>query len=136
MNRSLFILIVISLITVFSSCRTNQRLVNNKEEIVMMPKKMAVFSKGDVSAWVGHNVNYPVQASQNKIGGRAFVRFVIDNKGKVKNPEVIRTSGNEALDMEALRVVSKMPSWKPAEDNGRKVATYYTIPVTFIISNR
>jgi protein TonB len=37
-----------------------------------------------------------------------------------------------ALDSEVLRVVAKMPKWKPGIQNGRFVPVYFTLPVTFM----
>lgn len=43
---------------------------------------------------------------QNRHFGRVFMRFIINKKGTVVTPHVIRTSGHSGLDMETLCVVS------------------------------
>ena len=35
------------------------------------------------------------------------------------------------LEKEALRVVNSLPVWTPGERKGKKVAVYYTLPITF-----
>jgi len=35
------------------------------------------------------------------------------------------------LEKEASRVASTLPDFIPGEQNGKKVAVYYTLPVTF-----
>lgn len=131
MDRAMYVLLFFSLVTVFSSCRTDRKLVDDKEEIVMFAKKIPVFSKGNVTDWINSHFKYPESAQRNKLESKVFVRFVVDAKGKVKNPEIIRTSGDKALDLETLRVISKMPSWQPAENDGKKVGMFYTLPVNF-----
>ena len=39
--------------------------------------------------------------------------------------------GAKAIDAEALRVVNAMPQWIPGEQDGKKVAVYYTLPINF-----
>ncbi|MEY4289079.1 MAG: Gram-negative bacterial TonB protein C-terminal, partial [Bacteroidota bacterium] len=36
-----------------------------------------------------------------------------------------------ACDKEALRVISRMPKWKPASNAGRDVRCYVRIPIRF-----
>ena len=58
------------------------------------------------------------------------VKFIVDAEGAIKSIEVIQSGG--ALDAEVLRVVNKMPRWKPGKQNGRFVPVYFQLPVTFI----
>lgn len=58
------------------------------------------------------------------------IRFVVDAEGKVGNFVFTKTGGSE-YEQEVLRVMKKMPAWKPGVQNGTKVAVYFTIPVTF-----
>ncbi|WP_414648959.1 energy transducer TonB [Chitinophaga sp.] len=39
------------------------------------------------------------------------------------------------LEEEAIRVVSKMPKWKPGKQNGQYVAVYFNLPVSFHLNN-
>lgn len=59
-----------------------------------------------------------------------LVRFVVDKEGVVSAAEIAKTAGTE-YDNEVLRVVRKMPAWKAGENGGKKVAVYFTLPVTF-----
>lgn len=49
---------------------------------------------------------------------RVIIQIVVDKKGNATNPVVLRST-NPALDEEALRIVSLMPKWKPADKPGR-----------------
>ena len=43
----------------------------------------------------------------------------------------IISSGRADLDKEVLRVINKMPLWKPGLQNGKPVSVYFNLPVTF-----
>lgn len=59
------------------------------------------------------------------------VRFVIGKDGIVAEAEIL-SSGGPAFDREVVRVMRKMPRWKPASQNGIPVAVSYLLPVTFV----
>ena len=60
-----------------------------------------------------------------------LVRFKVDVDGSISSAQIL-TSGGEKYDREVLRVLNKMPKWVPATQNGVKVATWFTQPVSFI----
>jgi protein TonB len=51
--------------------------------------------------------------------------------GSISNIEIIQ-SGGDNYDKEVIRVLRKMPKWTPAMQNGMRVSTYFTQPVTFV----
>lgn len=67
------------------------------------------------------------------IQGRVSVQFVINTDGSISNVKVKR-SPNEELGKEAVRLVSSMPKWKPARNNGELVRMRYVLPVMFRLS--
>ena len=44
------------------------------------------------------------------------------------NPKIIKGINSE-LNNEALRVVNKMPDWKPATSNGKAVTSVFKLPI-------
>lgn len=58
------------------------------------------------------------------------VRFVVNASGEVTDIEILRSAG-ASYDREVIRVVERMPRWKPGKQNGRPVSVYFTQPVTF-----
>ncbi len=62
---------------------------------------------------------------------RVIAKFVVDKEGNIDDL-TIETKGREDLDREVLRVIKKMPRWKAGKQNGRAVAVYYKLPVTFV----
>jgi TonB family protein len=104
----------------------------DKDGIYQMAEKMPQFPGGEKALleYIGHNLKYPRIAQRNGIQGRVIIRFVIDEEGKVKNVNVLR--GLDAdCDYEALRVITNLPNFIPAEQKGEKVSVYFTIPITF-----
>jgi protein TonB len=60
-----------------------------------------------------------------------MVRFSVSETGAVTGFEVVQ-SGGALFDAEVIRVLKKMPKWKPAIKNGQPVAVPFTQPVTFV----
>jgi len=58
------------------------------------------------------------------------VRFVVNADGDITDIIVLQSAGI-VLDKEVLRVIGKMPKWKPGKQHGKAVAVYFTQPVTF-----
>jgi protein TonB len=85
---------------------------------------------GNLIQYLQEKLSYPQIARDSNIQGRVVVRFVINEKGEVVSPRIVRTV-HAALDEEALRVVRTMPRWKPGKQNGKAVATYYSLPISF-----
>ncbi len=78
-------------------------------------------------------VRYPERALRAQIQGRVYVQFIVNERGEVENPRVIRGIGGGA-DEEALRVVS-MAKFVPGMQRGRPVRVQYSLPVIFMIRN-
>jgi periplasmic protein TonB len=76
-------------------------------------------------------VQYPERAIRANIQGRVYVQFIVNEKGEVENPQVIRGIGG-GCDEEAIRVV-KMAQFTPGMQRGRPVRVQYNLPVIFMI---
>jgi protein TonB len=59
------------------------------------------------------------------------VRFKVDVDGSISSAQIVQSGGGE-YDREVLRVLNKMPKWVPAKQNGVKVPTWFTQPISFI----
>ncbi len=80
--------------------------------------------------WLQYNVKYPKEAEKAGEQGKAVVKFTVNKDGSISNA-TIEKSVSPSIDKEALRVVTSMPKWKPAENGGKKVACWFTLPVSF-----
>ena len=69
-------------------------------------------------------------AKQNKISGRVVVMFQVDVDGTISNVSIAQSLTPEC-DKEAKRVVSLMPKWTPAIQNGKPIRSFYQIPIVF-----
>lgn len=57
--------------------------------------------------------------------------FVVNKYGQIEQVKIIGM-GRADLDKEVMRVINKMPLWKPGLQNGKAVAVYFNLPVTFL----
>jgi TonB family protein len=62
--------------------------------------------------------------------GVVVVSFLVDKEGNVRDPKVIR-GVSEAVDNEARRLVSILPKWKPAMENGVPVSARIAVEIPF-----
>ncbi len=75
------------------------------------------------------SIKYPEMAKKAGIEGRVYVKFIIDERGRVVDPVMIRGIG-AGCDEVALEAVSKA-RFKPGMQRGRPVKVWYTIPIIF-----
>lgn len=102
------------------------------EEIVLRPAVKAAFPGGNAELykWLGKNVEYPKAAREFNIQGTVVVQFVVEKNGSVSQAKIM-SSAHETLDEEALRLVSSMPKWSPAKNNGEACRSYFVLPIQF-----
>ena len=84
-------------------------------------------------SYLGNNITYPKAAEKENKEGVVFVSFVIDKDGTVQNAKILKGFYIDC-DNEALRVVESMPNWTPGEQDGKKVAVQYNLPIKFTLN--
>jgi hypothetical protein len=70
------------------------------------------------------------QAEARHVSGTVYINFVVNSKGKVLYPYVVRGIGY-GCDEVALNLIRNMPLWKPGREKGRPVLVRHTLPVKF-----
>ncbi len=92
----------------------------------------AEFPGGDQALFnlLAKEIVYPDIALQNGIEGKVHVRFVVGRDGSTSSIEIIRGIGG-GCEEEAVRVLSNLPQWKPGLVDGKKVDSYFYLPVNF-----
>ena len=70
-------------------------------------------------------------ARRVEIQGIVFVQFVVDERGRVVDPVVVR-SPSELLSEAALRAVIES-RFVPGHQRGRPVKVRYSLPVRFVL---
>lgn len=84
--------------------------------------------------YVASHIIYPEAAQKNDIQGRVTVQFVVKNDGSIGDVKVVRSKDPD-LDKEAVRVIKSLPKFTPGKMNGHPVNCWYTLPITFRLSN-
>jgi len=84
-----------------------------------------------LTAFLKRNFQYPSEELKSRTEGVTQVSFIVDTLGKLKEITIGVSSGNKNFDAEAIRLVKKMPNWKPALLNERKVEMYFALPILF-----
>ena len=61
-----------------------------------------------------------------------FIKFMINEEGKVVEPQILKGCfGFDECDKEALRLVNKMPRWKPGTKDHKPYKRAFTIHISF-----
>ena len=80
--------------------------------------------------FIASTMRYPVRAAENGIQGTVSVVFTVEVDGSLSNIRLKRPVARY-LNEEALRIVSKMPKWQPAQSGGTKVRSEQTVDIIF-----
>jgi len=125
-------LMALSLSSKIQASKIDNNSNNLADTTYSIVEKMPEFIGGEkeIFTYLKQTIQYPAQAKKKNEQGRVVVRFVITETGKVDNVKIVRGI-SQSIDNEALRVVRLMPDWIPGEQNGEKVAVYYTLPILF-----
>jgi TonB family protein len=118
---------------------TEQNYGNNNKKV-----DSEIFSEIDVDAefiggvnalmkFLSENINYPHTSMVNNIQGKVIVAFVVETDGSLSNI-TIKKGITDDLNKEAIRIVSSMPKWKPAEKNGNVVRSKCSLPINFLLN--
>ena len=104
------------------------------ETIYKSVEQMPMFPGGEAGLlrYLQENIQYPPEAAKNNVQGRVILQFVVDKTGQVGEVKILR-SVSEELDAEAVRVVKSLPKFEPGRQDGKPVAVWYTLPVSFNI---
>ncbi len=106
-------------------------------EVYYMVDEMPEYPGGfeQLKAFLSNNIKYPATAAEEKLEGKAHVKLIIDDTGKVTEVNLASSSGHTILDEEALRVINSLPDWKPGKHEGKKVSVHFVIPINFQLSS-
>lgn len=103
---------------------------NTKIETVV--EQMPEFPGGEKALYeyLSNHIQYPTEALNANKEGKVLLRFVVNEDGSVTMVDAIRGFGFGS-EAEGIRVVSGMPKWKPARNNGRAVKVWFQVPIFF-----
>ena len=89
---------------------------------------------GDKEKWIAEHIQLPDAMKGKGAMGRVTVWVVINEDGSVSGAR-LHQGINKELNDEALRVVSSMPRWKPANKKGKLVKCLTMVSVSFKSQN-
>ena len=99
------------------------------ERIDDLPK----YEKGEYSLycwWIPQHFDYPSYALDYNIQGNVVLSFIVDTDGSIKDIKV-ESSPHQCLSEAAVRMISKMPKWKPGKIEGQR----FVLPIKYSISS-
>jgi len=101
-----------------------------KREVYILAGSMPQFPGGMKAMldFISKNLNYPRYS--NCYNFTVFVSFIVEVDGRLTNKKVLNVSIDPAI-TEALKMLDKMPEWKPGFFDGTPVPVKYHIPIRF-----
>jgi hypothetical protein len=120
--------------------------------------------QAEIMKYLSTHLRYPAVAREIQVEADVTVKFIVDKTGFVRSPKVVKVNsqsplitdetrkaadnGNEeaaeslrnyndaieALKEEAIHVVRNMSRWEPGRQNGKRIETTYTLPVSFSLA--
>lgn len=108
-------------------------LDEEEEVIFFVVEEQPEFPGGQDSLlnYINTTFRYPAIAIENGIQGLTICQYTIETDGSITDVEVIRSSGDDSLDREAVRILKSMPKWKPGTQRGRPTRVTYTMSFPF-----
>jgi len=113
--------------------------LNEKGESIPLTciEEMPIFPGGfdSLAKFIGHNLNYPKSAIDDKIQGRVLTTFQINEEGKVVNVETYRGIRHD-LDSACYHVVSILPRWTPCKHSLKTIIFIkFLLPINFVLTD-
>lgn len=107
--------------------------IRHEDDPYLLPEIMPEFDGGTEAMlkYIRENLRYP----ETDVQGRVVLRFTVTKTGELENIHILRSLAPE-FDKEAVRVIQSMPKWIPGKQNGVNVDVYYTLPVTFRLTDK
>ena len=87
----------------------------------------------EMMVFFSKNSKYPKQARKKNWTGKTYISFIVNDNGELQDYKIVKSSGYEILDNEALRVMKAMPKWEAGSQNGKNVPVLINIPFNFTL---
>lgn len=134
--KKIFLIAAMAL-SVFAAKAQTDTPYEDEQEIYSVLERMPEFPGGQAKLFrfIYDNLQYPMLEAAQRHQGKTICQFVVERDGSISGVEIVRSSGYEALDNEALRIIGLMPKWNPGafynkgEWETRRIR--YTIPIHF-----
>ena len=111
-----------------------QRIVRNRNHVYLNPEISPRYKKGDeaMRQFIADHIR--ITPHMSAACGQFLVKVacVVERNGRLSAMRVIQ-SADSLYDAEAIRVLKKMPRWKPARMEGKRVRSLVVIDVPFVL---
>ena len=111
-----------------------QRIVRNRNHVYLNPEISPRYKKGDeaMRQFIAYHIR--LTPTMSAACGQALVRVacVVERNGRLSAMRVIQ-SADSLYDAESIRVLKKMPRWRPARMEGKRVRSLVVIDVPFVL---
>ncbi|MEM9546897.1 MAG: TonB family protein [Bacteroidota bacterium] len=104
----------------FPGCENEDMTVKEKEKCATEKLKKFIYK----------NLKYPKSARKRDIQGQALVQFNINEGGNIVDNVFLR-GVSKSIRKECLRLLKKMPKWRPGHVDGKAVKVQYKLPIRF-----
>jgi TonB family protein len=134
MNRWLFFIAFYSFLFKldfgFAQADTPIKTTNEIDQQPEFPGGQASLNK-----YFENNIGYPKPPLKNGVRQSMVVKFVITKSGYVQNPRIVYGLTDSA-NQDALRVIRKMPRWRPGLSKNMPVNTEKILSITYTLKTR
>ena len=86
----------------------------------------------EMAKFISETFVFPEISKEMNEQGTVYIQFVVNKDGSIVDVKVVKPVSS-SIDKEAVRVVKRMPKWKPGEQAGKAVTVRYTIPIKAIL---
>lgn len=115
-----------------SSLYIDTKNSENSDEVFTLVEEMAEFNGGAMAMMKYIQKNLKAPNNKPKVTGKCFAKFIVRTDGSISDITIIKPVPNcEECSDEVIKLLSEMPKWKPAKQNGRPVPVYYNLPINF-----
>lgn len=102
-----------------------------EKPIFYFVEQMPAF-RGNLGEFLAKELRYPEIAKENGVKGTVVIQFVVNEKGEITNPFILKDIGGGCGE-EALRVVRSMPPWLAGAQRGVPVKVQMNLPIKFVL---
>ena len=119
------------------TAKPEPKVIHTKEYVYFMPSQKAEFPGGTkaLNEYIGKNIEYPEDALRFHVEGTVYADVFLDSLGNVTKVEFPGTPLGRGLEEETNHVLMHSPRWVPAKENGVRVSSKVTVPVTYKITH-
>lgn len=129
MKNQLLFMIIFLCMGAYSQAQT----VTGDDVVYKVVEQSAEYPGGftALTAFLKNNLEYPATAKEEGLQGKVFVSFIVEKDGSLSDVKVLKDKVGGGANEAAIKVVSAMPHWLPAMQDGKTVRCQYTLPISF-----